>query len=220
MRNHIDNLRKEAETTLRMLYALEQFRYSITCKECVSKINENAIFWLIYEKSIRMSLFIGIRRLYESKENTFNFYKFIEKCKDNIDGFSRESIRKRKISNSQNSHEWIDEYMSDVYEASVDDFNCLSKLVRENSKKMKGIYSDVASTIFAHAVHVDHPAIYDKMKDLDIKEIEAALNSIWHVYEQIWQIYENGRKPCIQIRPYPYKQEVIDSVVNQIGCKC
>lgn len=38
MRDRIDNLRKEAETTLRVLYALMQFRNSITCEECVNKI--------------------------------------------------------------------------------------------------------------------------------------------------------------------------------------
>lgn len=220
MRYHIDNLRKEAETTLRVLYALMQFRHSITCKECVDQINKNADFWLIYESSIRTNLFIGIRRLYENKADTFNFQKFIERCENNIEEFSKKSIRKRKINGNDNAHEWIDEYMESVYEATLEDFRSLSRFVRDNSKKMKGMYTNVASTIFAHAVHIDRPEIYDMMKDLELEEIETALNSIWHAYEQIWQMYENGRKPSIQIRPYPYKQEVVNSVANQVGCKC
>jgi len=220
MRDHINNLRKEAETTIRVLYALKQFRHSITCKECVKKINKNTYFWQIYECSLRTNLFIGIRRLYENKNGTFNFQKFIEMCIANVDLFSKESLRKRKLENSKNANEWIDEYMSNTYEVSEDDFTSLSRLVKNNSKKMKSIYSNVASTIFAHAVHIDHEIMHEMMKDLDFDEIEKALNSIWHVYEQIWQMYENGREPYLEIKVYPYKKEVIDSVAIQVGCKC
>lgn len=220
MREIIDSLRKEAETTLRVLYALKQFRHSITCKECVEKINENADFWLIYESSTRTNLFIGIRRLFENKANTFNFQQFIESCIQNIETFSKTALRKRKLEGSTNAKEWIDSYMEDVYEPTLEDFNSLSRLVRDNSKKMKGIYSTVASEVFAHAVHTSHPVIYDMMKDLEFDEIEKALNSIWHVYEQIWQLYENGRQPSVEMRPYQYKEEVLESVVKQVGCKC
>ena len=135
MREHIDNLRKEAETSLRVLYALMQFRQSITCKECVEKINENAHFWLIYESSVRTNLFIGIRRLFENKTNTFNFQKFIESCIISIKAFSKAEVRERKIKSSANANEWIDNYMSGVCEPSENDFNSLSRLVKENSKK-------------------------------------------------------------------------------------
>ena len=158
---HIDNLRKEAETTLRVLFALMQFRHSITCKQCVDKINENADFWLIYESSVRTNLFIGIRRLFENKANTSNFQKFIEACVNNIESFSKESVRERKISGSKNANEWIDEYVKGVYEPSQEDFNSLDRLVRENSKKMKGVYTNVASTVFAHA---------ESISDFDTKQ--------------------------------------------------
>jgi len=110
MRDRIDSLRKEAETTLRVLYALMQFRHSITCKECVDKINENAHFWLIYESSTRTNLFIGIRRLFENKKNTFNFQKLIESCIQNVQSFSKEALRERKLESSAKAHEWIDGY--------------------------------------------------------------------------------------------------------------
>lgn len=220
MRDRIDSLRKEAETTLRVMYALMQFRHSITCKECVDRINENVHFWLIYESSTRTNLFIGIRRLFENKANTFNFQKFIESCIQNIQSFSRAALRERKLESSTNAHEWVDGYMEDIYEPKQDDFISLSRLVRDNSKKMKGIYSTVASEVFAHAVHTSHPVIYDMMKDLEFEEIEKALNSIWHVYEQIWQLYENGKQPNIEVRLYPYKEEIFGSVIKQVGCKC
>ena len=85
---------------------------------------------------------------------------------------------------------------------------------------MKGIYSKIASTVYAHAVHMSHPEITDMMRGLEFEEIETSLNSIWHVYEQIWQMYENGARPNIELKPYPYKKEVLDSVIRQVGCEC
>jgi len=217
MREHIDNLRKEAETTLRVLYALMQFRHFICKQETVDKINENVHFWLIYERSLRTNLFVGIRRLYEGKSGTFNFQKFIKLCIDNIDKFSEKSLRTRKVSGSSNASEWIDNFMVDVYEPKEEDFKKLSRVVRNNSKKMKGIYTEVASKIFAHAIHMDKVSISNIMDQLDFDEMEVALTSIWHVYEQVWQMYENGIQPKFDVGTYPYQQEVIDSVIKQLG---
>lgn len=85
---------------------------------------------------------------------------------------------------------------------------------------MKGVYTTVANEIFAHAVYTRYPVIYDLMKNLEFEEVEKALNSIWHVYAQIWQLYENGRQPEARIMQYPYKGDVFMSVAKQVGCKC
>lgn len=220
MRTLIDNLRKEAETTLRALFALKQFRHSVTCRECVEVINKNPYFWLLYESSTRTNLFIGIRRLYENEGNTLNFQRVIEICCENIFEFSLASLRTRKIEQSDNAEEWIEKYIAEAYEPTVDDFYAISALVRDNSKRMRGIYTSVASTIFAHAVHIDYPVMEEQMKDLNFGEMEQALNSIWHAYSQIWQMYENGRKPDLEIEQYPYQEEILESVSTQLGCKC
>lgn len=217
MKENLNNLRKETETALRVLYALKQFRFFVSTQETVDKLNENADFWLIYETSVRTHLFISIRRLYEGKPGTFNFQGFINNCITNIDDFNRDALRKRKESGSSSAKEWIDEYMQDTYEPLESDFRELSKIVRENSKKMKGIYTDAASKIYAHAIHLDHASIASITDKLEFDEMESALLSIWHCYDQVWQMYQNGRKPDLIVGKYPYEQEVYDSLTKQLG---
>ena len=217
MRDLINNLRKETETSLRVLYALLQFRLFVTRQEDVDKININPYFWKIFEVSLRTNLFIGIRRLYEVNNGTFNFQKFIEQCIENKEKFSRKSLRERKLQGSENASEWIDSYMEDTYEPTEKDFKALSKIVRHDSKKMKGIYTEAASKIYAHAIHLDDASMADISDRLKFDEIEKALLSIWHCYEQVWQMYENGREPEYEVGTYPYKQEVFDSLTNQLG---
>ncbi len=217
MRDLINSLRKETETTLRVFYALRQFQWFLTTSEGVRKINRNLDFWRIYESSLRTNMFIGIRRLYEAKSGTFNFQKFIDSCKNNISLFSKDALRARKIRGSCNAHEWIDDYMKDIYEPNESDFDLLAKLVREKSKKMKGPYIDAATKIYAHAIHMDHASMNMLSEKLNFEEIEEGLTSIWHAYEQTWHMFENGTQPHFEIRPYPYAQEVINSVIKQVG---
>jgi len=217
MRELLNNLRKETETTLRVLYALKQFRFFLTKREYVDKLNKNPDFWMIFETSLRTNLFLGIRRLYEGKAESFNFQNFILHSIKNIDKFSKESLRTRKIIASDKAHEWIDDYMASVYEPKENDFKKLAKIVRINSKKMKGIYTDAASKIYAHAIHMDHATIANITDQLSFDEMEVALTSVWHVREQIWQMYENGREPQFDIGKYPYEQEVVDAIIKQLG---
>ncbi len=215
MRSIIGNLRDEAETTIRMLFALKAFRQAISSQVDVDLINRNPDFWRIYESSVRTNLFIGIRRLYEGRDGTFNFQKFIEQCEENIDAFSKEELRKRKAT-LHNSKDWIDEYMLSVYEPNTSDFRDLAKIVRMKSRRMKGIYTEAASKVYAHAVHMDHAEIAKITNQLRFDEMEEALDSIWHCYEQVWQMFENGRKPDFEVGDYPYKDEVYECFRKQL----
>lgn len=220
MREMISYLGREIETTLRSFYALKRFREWVSKQDDVNRINRNPDFWRLYESSVRTNLFIGIRRLYEAKSGTFNFNGVVDACTSNMSEFSAESLRQRKLLSSPEAKEWIDDYMFRVYEPSVDDFKCLARLVRENSKKMKGPYTKAASTVYAHAVHMDDPTVAKLHSDLQFDEIEAALTSVWHCYRQLWELYENGRKPKLdKITKYPYEHEVYEALEKQLaGC--
>src|SRR4051812_2748765 len=115
MRRNIENLRKEVESTLRTCLALKQFRHSLRCKECTEKINENVYFWIIFQTSLQTNMFIGLRRLFDNGQDTFNFQKMIGLCKKNVGEFSKESLRQRKVHGSDNAEEWIESYMEDIY---------------------------------------------------------------------------------------------------------
>lgn len=216
MRTILNTLRNEAESTIRAFYALQQFKLLLTNLEDVDRINTNINFWEIYESSLLTKVFIGIRRIFENNNDTFNFQRALNLIKQNIVDFQPTALEQRKLKGYNERPDWIDEYMADVYDPCEDDFNILSKLVRSNSKKMKGVYTEAASKIFAHAIHTDATSINNLLADIDLDEIETSLNAIWHFYEQVWHMYENGRKPYQAISPYPYKDEVQQSVIQQL----
>ncbi|ANE57395.1 hypothetical protein [Methylomonas sp. DH-1] len=216
MRDHLNTLRNEAESSLRALYALRQFRTLLTDHKSVNALNKNIHFWKIFESALTTKLFIGLRRLYDSSGDTFTVQSFIKDCIDHLDQFSSAALRKRKIEGSANAHEWIDGFMEDVHEPTAEDFKSLARLVKSSSKRMKGLYTDIASKVYAHAIHTDAHEIFKLSQGANFDEIESALTSIWHVYQQVWQMYENGRAPEMNTGKYPYIEEVVDSINRQV----
>jgi hypothetical protein len=81
---------------------------------------------------------------------------------------------------------------------------------------MKGLYTDIASKVYAHAIHTDAEEIFKLSQGANFEEIESALTSVWHVYQQVWQMYENGRVPDLNIGSYPYINEVIEAVNERV----
>lgn len=215
MYEQLEILRNEVESSLRILNSLKQFNIAMTSAEDVKCVNKNVHFWRLFEAAFQSRLFIGLRRIFDSGRDTFNIQKFINTCKEKIASFSTEELRCRKSSHP-NAHEWIDEYMKGVYEPSAEDFYKLGALVRNNSKRIKRVYTPVASKIYAHAIHTDKDQIRAAFSNLNFEEIERALNAVWHVYQQVWQLYENGKEPSYEIQPYPYVDEVNEAVIRQL----
>jgi len=217
MRSEISNFRITIESSLRFLYSLIAYHEALSKEEYVSQMNRNADFWRLFEASMLSSVFISIRRLYENEADSFNFQNFIRNCSSNLEEFSLKNIKDRKIRSGALSVEEAEIYIVGKYEPSNQDFNEMARFVKERSKNMRGVYTKVASKIYAHAIHFTHSEVLKPNQSLNLYEIEKALLSVWHVYEQVWQLYENGRKPEYTESKYQYKNEVIESVIVQLN---
>lgn len=217
MRSEIDKFRITIESSLRFLYSLIAFHEALSKEEYVGEINRNAHFWRLFEASMLSSVFISIRRLYENESDSFNFQGFIRNCINNLQDFSLENIKERKIRSGALTVEEAEKYIVGKYESSEEDFKEMARHVKERSKNMKGAYTNVATKVYAHAIHFSHSEALKPNQSLNLYEIENALLSVWHVYEQAWQLYENGRKPEYSESTYQYKSEVFESVIAQLN---
>jgi hypothetical protein len=216
MRSEINNFRIIIESSLRFLYSLIAFHEALANEEYVSAMNKNANFWRLFEASMLSSVFISIRRLYENESDSLNFQNFIRNCSSNLEEFNLQNVKNRKIISGALSIEEAERYIIGKYEPSKEDFAKLAKHVKNQSTNMKGAYINVASKVYAHAIHFTHSEALKPNQALNLYEIEKALLSVWHVYEQIWRLYENGRKPEYNESKYQYKDEVIESVIAQL----
>lgn len=216
MRSEIINFGINIESSLRFLYSLIAFHEALGNKEYVGEINNNANFWRLFEASMLSSVFISIRRIYENEPDSHNFQNFIRNCSENIEQFTLQNVKNRKISSGALPIAEAEKYIVGKYQPSQEDFTGLARYVKERSKNMRGVYTKVASKVYAHAIHFKHLEALKPNQSLNLYEIEKALLSVWHVYEQVWQLYENGKKPDYNESKYQYKNEVTESVIAQL----
>ena len=217
MKEIIETLKTETESSLRALHALIQFYTFLSDYQSLEKVNENPYFWKVFESALTTKLFVSIRRLFDDGKDTFKFSSVVGSCKKRIHEFKKPALEIRKMNGDSCRPVWLDQYLLEAYEANQEDFAKLSKLVWKNSRNMSGKYKEAATLVFVHAIETDKFAISNRLSELEFEEIEISLNAIWHFCVQVQQMYDNGIEPSFDIKPYPYVAEVRNSVIRQLG---
>lgn len=212
IKKNLNIMREEAETALRVFYAYQTICNLLTDERYVRLVNKNVHFWRIFISSTQTKLFMALGRLYDNDIDTFSFQKFVRLCRDNIHEFEREYLETRKLEGRPTRPVWMDVYLDEAYYAVSEDIQKLAKLAQPYSKRFKGVYKDIRNRVFGHAVHTDAEVVSALLRDANLSEIEDVLTAIWSFYSQVWMLYEHGQEPSFTIRPYLYKDEVIDSV--------
>jgi hypothetical protein len=208
----LETFRGEVETAIRVFYAYEAMSKLLSEQKYVNLANNNADFWIIFLSSAQTKLFIALGRLYDDSNDAFSFRSFIKICRENIEEFGRQSFEKRRLSDYVNRPDWLDGYLSDAYFGKVEDIDGLARLARPFNKKMKGLYKEIRSKVFAHAIHTDKVVISNLFEGTNFEEIDDALKALWSIYSQIWQLYNNARQPTFKIESYPYRDDVVNCI--------
>jgi hypothetical protein len=209
---HIEAFREEVETAIRVFYAYEAMSKLLSEQLYVNLVNHNVYFWKIFLSSVQTKLFIALGRLYDDSNDAFSFQSFIKTCRENIEEFGRESFEKRRLSDYTTRPDWLDNYLSDAYFAKVEDIDALARMARPFNKKMKGLYKEIRSKVFAHAIHTDQIVISNLFEGTNFEEIDSDLTALWSIYSQARQLYHNAHQPTLKIEAYPYKDEVDECV--------
>ena len=123
----------ELDDLMYSFYAWEYInKMAIDDKAINTALNKNALSWITFLRSLQSSFFITLGRIFdnEKKKNHFSIYYLLNTCIDNIDEFSKDSLRSRRI-NGGNEPDWLEEYKKDTYEAKREDFD---NLIKEGGK--------------------------------------------------------------------------------------
>lgn len=212
VKSNLKIMREEAETALRVFYAYQAISNLLTEERYVRLVNNNVHFWRIFISSTQTKLFMALGRLYDNSGDAFSFHKFVKLCRETIYEFGREYLEARKMEGTQVRPSWLKKYLDEAYYATAEDIQKLAKLAKPYNKKLKGVYQEIRDKVFGHAVHTDAEVVSALFRDTNFDEIEQVLTAIWSFYSQVWMLYENGHEPSFKIQPYPYKDEVIDSI--------
>jgi hypothetical protein len=175
-------------------------------KEVYRALNRKSLSWNIILYSLQSTFFIAIGRLFDKDGRSFSIHTLISACIKNIDQFSKDALRERKIKGSKSDKlPWLDEYIVKSYQPNKEDFLKLKSEALKRQKHYESIYKPIRHKIFAHKdlkkiKHVDE--LFRKAK---IGEMKDLLCFLYQIKMIIFELLYNGR--LMNIGDFTFNEE-------------
>jgi hypothetical protein len=203
--HELEVFRTEAQSAIQFFYAYLSINAALADNEKALRIvNETPLFWRTNAGALQTSYFIVLGRVFD-QSSSHNIDRLLQAAQDNADIFSKEALEARKRKGSENAGEWIEDYMKDVYVPTVSDFRRLRKHVSKYRKIYVNGYRDIRRKVFAHKELLksdDEQQLFAKTNTREMQKLLIFLNRL---YECLWQLFHNGRKPVLRPMKYSVK---------------
>ena len=145
--------------------------------------------------------FIALGRVFDKDRDAHSVRKFIDATKTYKGFFSTSVLEARKIPPGQARPEWLDEFMRDTHEPSVEDLEALSEALKPHEERYRSVYAPIRHQVFAHTGIKDDDDVSDLFSRTLIGDVDDTLYFLRDLLETIWQLGHNGIKPVLGIRP-------------------
>ena len=198
----LEHFRHDSNAAAQFLYAWVSFHACANENKGIRRgVNERALFWNTALGAFQTSLFIVLGRIFDRNHQNHTLDRLLREATQNPSIFSRRALAQRKSRQSPGTN-WIKDYVQDAYVPSRKDFARLQRFASGKRKVYERVYQKIRHKVFAHSgisSRTQSDALFAKT---NIRELERLVVSLGQLYEALWQLYVNGRKPVIQRPAY------------------
>lgn len=170
-------------------------------KKALDAVNRTPLFWKTNMGALQTAFFIVLGRIFD-QNSEHNIDRLLKLAETNIAIFSKISLAERKRRESQNADEWLDEYLKHSYEPKKDEFRIFRNKVKEYRKIYEANYRDIRHKIYAHKDVTDSKDVQNLFSKTNIRELQKVFVFANALYEALWELLYNGRKPLLRLMRY------------------
>jgi hypothetical protein len=163
-------------------------------------LNKNAMFWNTAAGAMQVATFMAMGRSFD-QGSPHNVDRLVKLAQNDPSMFAHQSLRRRKQGDAPSPPSWLDEYMRNVYMPTPADFRRLRSHIKKHRRVYEANYRDLRHKVYAHTVATDDAEIHQLFSKTNKREIERLLLFLMRLYESMWHLFVNGRKPTL--RPLP-----------------
>lgn len=178
-------------------------------------ISANTQFWNDYNFSSLHYTVVILGRIFDKNKNSHGLCRLFTISKQNLNAFTTEKLRERKITGLGNADEWIDDYMSD--KADIDPSSYLETFIKETISFWDEV-KHVRNKFYAHQAVINaNNYILEEVKYEKYEKIINRLLTIEHVY---WEAYNNGILPSLDYKNsdvHAQAKEEISNLLNRLA---
>lgn len=197
--NELEVFRREAESAVQFFYAWRTVNeVASKDKSVVAALNTAPLFWNTSLGALQTAAFIALGRVFDQEQNTHNIDRVLRIGQRNPEIFSLDALADRKRRGSPNANEWLDEYLANAYVPNPEDFRRLRKHVAARRKIYEASFRPIRHKVFAHKRVAEQSETYALFANAKIAEIQQLLVFLRRLYEALWELFFNGRKPVLR----------------------
>lgn len=198
----LEVFRKEAEAAIQFLYAyLAVHAVAADHKSVHQLLNEAPLFWNTSLGALQTAAFMALGRIFDQK-SPHNLDVLIRMAQKHPDIFSKTALGRRKQGTNPAPPEWLDDYLRDAYEPTSQDFRRLRAHIHKWRKIYESNYRNIRHKLFAHkelSEQAETDALFEKTNVKELQRMSVFLGSL---YDALWHLFFNGRKPILRPRRY------------------
>lgn len=201
----LEIFRTEAQVGAQFLYSYLTFNLIIgKNRKALDFVNHTPLFWNTNMGALQTSFFIVLGRIFDqtSKHNIGVLLKIAEK---NANIFSKSALAARKRRENSNADEWIDDYLNHSYWPTARDFRELRKKVNDNRRIYETNYRDIRRKVYAHKEVAESADVQKLFSKTNIRELQQVFVFANALYEALWELFHNGRKPRLRTMRHSIK---------------
>jgi hypothetical protein len=200
--DQLEIFRTESNSAAQYLYAY-LFIHEIAARRrsVHALLNTAPLFWNTALSALQLGIFIALGRIFD-QNSAHNLDRLIGVAQRNLGLFSKTALGVRKQGPSSTPPAWLKEYLSTSYVPDVDDFRKLRLLVRKNRVIYEARYRVIRHKFFAHKELSDPAEIGALFAKTNIDELQRLVTFTGSLYDAMWELYVNGRKPVVRPRRY------------------
>lgn len=205
--NELEVFRREAESAVQFFYAWRTVNeVAAKDKGIVAALNKAPLFWNTSLGALQTSTFIALGRVSDQEQNTHNIDRVLRIGQRNPEIFSLNALADRKRRANSNADVWLGEYLVNAYVPNPDDFRRLRKHVATRRKIYEASLRPIRHQVFAHKQVAEQSEMYALFANAKITDIQQLLVFLRRLYEALWELFFNGRKPVLRPARYSVTQ--------------
>jgi len=200
----LEIFRTESESAAQYLYAYLSIHETARRRSVHALLNTAPLFWNTALSALQAGAFIVLGRIFD-QNSAHNVDRLLGLAQRNLALFSKNALGVRKQGPSATPPAWLDDYLASSYVPDATDFRKLRALVKKNRAIYEARYRDIRHKWFAHKELSDPAEIGALFAKTNINELQRLVTFTGSLYDALWELYINGRKPTVRQRRYSVK---------------
>jgi len=198
----LEVLRTEAEGAAQFFYSYLAIHAAAGDHKKVHRLlNGSALLWNTILSGLQTSTFIVLGRILD-QNSAHNVDRVLKIAQNHPEIFSRSALGKRKQGNLATPPDWLSAYLSGAYVPKAADFRRLRAYVGKQRKIYNTNYRELRHKVFAHKELTDPAAVSALFAKTNIRELQQLIVFFSRLYNALWELFFNGRKPTLRARRY------------------